>query len=605
MARMIPPYISSSCCSPGERLLFRRFKEDPATSEWIVLHSFGVAKHPVRREGEIDFVVMVPGEGILCLEIKAGQVARENGVWKYGKEPFVRTSLVGPFRQASEGMHAIHKQVTSDDSDLGFLLFSSGVIFTLVDFHEMSPEWHSWQYADRSMLGRYPVSECCLHILAKAHDHIRKVPSAKWYDPAKSRPTKKQVMKLAGILRGDFEYTVSPRVALEEEERRIIKFTEDQFSALDVISENPRIVFKGPAGTGKTFLAIEAAKRATSSKKRTMLTCYNRLLGHWLSIQMRGSFDSQDTLLEVGTFHGILMNLAGMDSEDIKGEDFWTSKLPEVVVERALEGIINVPIFDYLIIDEAQDLLRDEYLDVLDLLLYGGLSSGKWVFFGDFERQAIYRHDNWDEAGTQDLLSILKQRSPHYFSFPLRTNCRNAEAIAVGIEITCGLKPGYSRILENSLEGDIDVVFYHNDLEQEHFLEKSLTELRNVFQPEEIVVLSSREDNSSAAGHLFTQGKFTDLTPLRLEAGHKGYTAFCSIHAFKGIESPAVIITDIENLRGDQASALTYVGMSRARLKLVIFLHARCRAAYTEMVRRGFILRRTKGESDGKARKKS
>jgi hypothetical protein len=46
-----------------------------------------------------------------------------------------------------------------------------------------------------------------------------------------------------------------------------------------------------------------------------------------------------------------------------------------------------------LVIDEAQDLLEDEYLDVLDLLVKGGLAGGRWAFFGDFERQAIYISD--------------------------------------------------------------------------------------------------------------------------------------------------------------------------------------------------------------------
>ena len=71
MARMIPSQLPTDCKSPGERSLFPRFKNDPDTAGWIVLHSLGVAKHPKRIEGELDFVVIVPGAGILCLEVKA------------------------------------------------------------------------------------------------------------------------------------------------------------------------------------------------------------------------------------------------------------------------------------------------------------------------------------------------------------------------------------------------------------------------------------------------------------------------------------------------------------------------------------------------------
>jgi hypothetical protein len=58
MAQMIPPRVNEKT-PPGERLLFDKFKKDPATEDWIVLHSLGVAKHPERTEGELDFVVMV------------------------------------------------------------------------------------------------------------------------------------------------------------------------------------------------------------------------------------------------------------------------------------------------------------------------------------------------------------------------------------------------------------------------------------------------------------------------------------------------------------------------------------------------------------------
>ena len=84
MARMVPSYISEDTKSPGEKALFHKFREDPGTSGWIVLHSLGVAKHKDRISGELDFVVIIPREGVLCIEVKAGNVARKEGYWLYG-----------------------------------------------------------------------------------------------------------------------------------------------------------------------------------------------------------------------------------------------------------------------------------------------------------------------------------------------------------------------------------------------------------------------------------------------------------------------------------------------------------------------------------------
>ena len=48
---------------------------------------------------------------------------------------------------------------------------------------------------------------------------------------------------------------------------------------------------------------------------------------------------------------------------------------------------------DFLILDEAQDLITLNYLEVFDTLLKGGLRNGNWIMFGDFSNQAIYSVD--------------------------------------------------------------------------------------------------------------------------------------------------------------------------------------------------------------------
>ena len=72
------------------------------------------------------------------------------------------------------------------------------------------------------------------------------------------------------------------------------------------------------------------------------------------------------------------------------GPFVWSDTLPDLVMDRILDGVIDAPIFEYLIVDEAQDILSEKYLDILDLLTEGGLAGGHWAFFGDFERQALY-----------------------------------------------------------------------------------------------------------------------------------------------------------------------------------------------------------------------
>lgn len=44
--------------------------------------------------------------------------------------------------------------------------------------------------------------------------------------------------------------------------------------------------------------------------------------------------------------------------------------------------------------------------------------------------------------------------------------------------------------------------------------------------------------------------------------------SFSTIHAFKGLESEAVMLVDVDDLRSDRSRSLLYVGASRARTLL-------------------------------------
>src|SRR5207249_2085713 len=127
------------------------------------------------------------------------------------------------------------------------------------------------------------ISTLVARIFDHAHSQCRnRRPVPSWYADRTSRPTVKQAEAVLRLLRSDFEYTASLRNGVELAEAAIRRFTEEQFDAIDHINENRRVLFKGPAGTGKTSLAIEAARRAIRARKSTALLCFNNLLSHWL-----------------------------------------------------------------------------------------------------------------------------------------------------------------------------------------------------------------------------------------------------------------------------------------------------------------------------------
>lgn len=327
---MIPPEVPFDTPA-GESLLFQMLRSDPDTAGWVVLHSLEIRRHRTKAEGEIDMVILAPGMGVLCIEVKGCDVKRRDGRWIY---PYGE-SVEGPFRQASRSMHSLRDYIQKRDTSLSGLLFWSAVAFTRMSFDEESPEWHSWQVIDDRVLGRTPVSKVVSHVFERAHLHMSSGPGGRgWYDGARSRPTAEQVRCLISLLRGDFERVVQPRSDIQRIEQSLLKLTEDQYDALDAVEDNPRMVIKGLAGTGKTLLAIEAARRAVVRGKDVLLVCYNRLLGDWLKSSAPEIASGAPGQLRCVHLHGLLRELAGNSLHVRNDNDFWRRELPELALER-------------------------------------------------------------------------------------------------------------------------------------------------------------------------------------------------------------------------------------------------------------------------------
>lgn len=584
MARMIPPLVAADA-PKGEKQLFAKLRDDPSTRDWLVLHSFDIRRHVARAEGEADMLIVVPGQGVLCVEIKGCGVVREAGLWKYSYDP-PTTSTVGPFRQASQAGHSIRQYLAHKDPSLGSLLFHSAVLFTEVDFTERSLEWEPWQIIGRSDFLRQPISTTVTRVLEAAHSQCRsRKPVPRWYGDH-SRPTVRQLESILRLLRPDFEYVASGRNNVELAEAAVRRFTEEQFEALDHLEDNPRVVFKGPAGTGKTFLAIEAVRRAVRDGKSVALLCFNSLLAGWLKREtelIAEEARARSQSFHVGSLSGLMRSVAKIDVPPAPDSEFWEIELPMRAVDVLLTDRREMPSFDLLLVDEAQDLLSDAYLDVMELLSNGGLSSGHWAMFGDFERQAIYA----DDGAALGLERLRGRTADGVSTYRLRINCRNATRIAEAVTITSGLSPGYSRVLNEAESADVEPAFYRSASHQGELLLSTIASLLKSFVPAEIVVLSMRADASSCVARLAREQAGWHFASYREEPAEGVSIRYASVHAFKGLEAPAIVLTDIEGIGDEQAKALLYVGMSRARVALHVLMNERLRSSYDAMLTAG------------------
>ena len=568
MAIMIPSAISPDVKSNAERHIFEWFENAKDTEDWVVLHSLGIVNHNKYIHGEVDFFVMIPMLGIFALEVKGGRVKRTDGIWsftdKYGHSD---KRSKGPFDQAWDGMYSI-RQSLSDKLDVAHkhlekIFFGIGVMFPDVAYDSVGIDEEQWQVFDCND-GRNVRA-----FVERIAEGSVKGWNTQYGDVTlQNRPTVEDVRYMASILRGDFDMALSLRVQYNYVEEEIVSLTANQYKCIDQLEDNPRCLIKGSAGTGKTLLAIETVKKYVAKGEKVALLCYNNLLASWL----QQYFEKQGESLRpvyVGSLHGYLMKVVQQKHMRVNFPDsaekmnlFFAQELP-TMVSNVLKS--DGGIFDRIIIDEAQDLMSEAYLACFDSMLKKGISRGKWIFFGDFNRQAIYAND-MTEADFMDMLDECTS----YIRYKLTTNCRNTQYICDQIKIVTGFAKDIQ--YEGMIQGN--PVQYRTYTSRDDELKELLKILRelsdNKVENGRITILSPHKREKSVVSMLGGIRVENYTVPVPEEI------TFNTIQGFKGLENTVIILTDIESYEDIK---LSYVAFSRARSRLYV-LHSK--AAHDE-----------------------
>lgn len=554
MAVMIPAILPNSA-PPGEREVFARLRDDPATADWTVLHSLDIAKHPTQVAGEADFVIIVPQHGVLVAEVKShSHIHRgEDGIWYYGHN--TAGEARGPFRQAADAMHALRAVLKERCPDLAGVLFWSCAILPYASGRIVSGEWHPWQLIDAARFRSQPLPRLVESVIAQAKILLtERQPGWRW-NPAS--PTREDVRRIVATLRPRFDAIQSPTARTKNIQEELRHYTEEQAEVLDALGINPRLVVHGPAGTGKTLLAVEAARRGTAIDKRTGLLCFNRLLSNRLvesTKQLPG--------LKCASLHKLMLEVANATPPPDTTPGWWSESLPELAV-TALVNRGDGPLFDELVLDEVQDLLRPSYLDFLDLILAGGLAAGRWRAFGDFERQAIY-----SDNGSLTLDQFQAERSGNATFCRLSVNCRNLPRVARHVETLGRLTPAYKRVRRGDDGIDPEFFFHHTDDEQEANIRRLLLRLESEGYARHDVVLLSPLRNGAAHRLGTREGKSATILPY--PSARPDCVQYTTIHSFKGLEAGVIVLTDINDVSSPDANDLFYVGISRSVHRLAV-----------------------------------
>ena len=576
---MIPTYIDEGVLSAAERRVFGLLQTDPATEGWIVLHSLGLARRGAKPFGEIDFVVVVPGEGIVCLEVKGGRVSCTEGIWKtqdrYGE---VSEFTKSPFMQARDSMFALRRTIQQHFGSTAVesrCPIGCAVVLPDVSCPPVTPEFERSDVIDWYDL-KGPISTC---IKRFAQQRLRQF-QPQW--EVSKHPTMPEAKSIVGYLRPDFDRVMARSVSIDRVDDMLLGLTQEQYQRLDELAENPRCLFEGAAGTGKTLLAIEYARRAVGTGARVGLVCFNRLLGDWLRHQV------DDTTITAGTWLSVARRLiisSAVGDELVAAENLarqsgdWPTLFQEtypLLGEIALEELGDQ--FDVLVVDEAQDLGNQHTLDFLNRTLFGGFTGGRWAVFGDFTRQALY-------GSEMDHVAALSRCGGHFVRAKLTLNCRNTQRIALETSMLAGFaNPPFRIGQEQGLPVEYRYWGTHDDLRR--VLSEVVQGLtKDGIAVSDLVILSPRRLANSALADIQSVSGFAIDDMSTRGNSTRNRINFCTIQSFKGLESKVVILVDVDDIDGDEPQSMLYVGMSRARNLLILMLNESARSSLNRRVR--------------------
>jgi hypothetical protein len=572
MVRMIPTEYSKST-NFGEKQVFDAFNGVRASDDWIVLHGLDLAHNEVALEGQSDFVVMVPGAGIVVIEVKnAKSVRYENGEWQLEGVPKARKNPLDQVKNARRAIRGFVQGVDEiDDVPIATLLWFPRIGRYDLDAHRgaggEAMSFYEWEMAWGADLDKpTQLIEKVLSNFMRDYgerDNVAFVPA---------QFTTERATAWAEHLVGSLHAEQSPDDRRRERHKASQAVLAEQLTHLDLVDTNEHIYFDGSAGTGKSFMLTESAKRLARSGRRVLVTCWNFMMADELAKYARVPN------VVVKDLNTVMLDITGLRNPKNADSNWYQVELPRLAVKK-LEQRPDLVEFDALCVDEFQDVAGSPpLLNVLFRLVHGGSTRASRIVLAGDKNQQIMR------AGKPvDPFETAKFMVPDLVRVRLRTNIRNAGALGRQIKHVTGMPDGDEVfILDGEIDGSLTVHAAKDDRAQASALRKTLERLLVEFSPDEIRILSPFGTRSLAHKLMFEPGESNDArwlkTKLRQEGGGGGGAIrWRSISKFKGLESDVVIITDINEEAeafalesGKSLNELLYVGMSRARYHVVL-----------------------------------
>lgn len=403
------------------------------SDQYTVFYSLSwVGINEKRTVGEADFVIVHPAKGIFVIEVKSGEIEYKNGEWIRTNTKSGQSKRIEPYVQARKSQFELLDRLNQGIRDFRIPMMCYGVWFPSIDISEkatLPPESPKEITLDRLSLEN--AEKAINDAFSYWAEKYRQVS----LDQA-------QLQKVINVLCPHFHVVPRLKTKIEEMEETYIRLTRQQAALLDFLEEQKTAVIHGLAGTGKTVLGVEKAKRLAAQDEQVLFLCFNSFL--------------RDALRRNNTIPNVTFHNAHSLAYEIMGQS--DSPIEEVLeeFEDFLEEVFDEESWDYsnIIVDEGQDL-DDRLLN----RLYELVKQKNGCFYVFYDRNQY----------------IMKNQLPKWIEeaecrLVLHKNCRNTAEV---FKTSCSIM-GLENVTYNEVHGEIPAArFYTREDEQEKIVARS------------------------------------------------------------------------------------------------------------------------------------
>lgn len=506
-----------------------------------------------QERGEIDFLICHRENGILAVEVKGGGIEydpEKDQWWTIGKDGRNRLKK-SPALQAQAGSRCLlerlkeHPKIEENDK-------FTGVIGWGLFFPQMSYE-DGLDLPDMTLpRERILFQENRAQLLQFLEDLYAYWDNEYHFTGPMDTSTWQKLNN--SFLPNKLRILESLEAYVERAENVIYRATKEQQDLIEHLSRQNNVYIRGCAGSGKTLLSLEKARRLSAEDKSVLWLCYNKDLANAISNRR------PDADFEINHFHSFADNFirdAGLEIpypnmvEDNPDSDDWhrffSEELP-ALLEDALE--FNDTRYDAIIIDEAQDFDDYWYMVISDLF---SDQDERWFYVFYDPHQSVYGElPDWIAESDSSAITI-------------NNNIRNNENVGqpalrlgqINEEVTFEHEGQKSRL---SLVDDEDEIS-----------EKLRKAFHEIFMEEELdpgrsVILGRHTKKNSPLAGIDKLGNFEIIDGLNNDSQSVSYS---TIHSYKGLEADIVFLL-IPEWDEDHAQEF-YTGSTRPKHLLWMF----------------------------------